>query len=128
MLFSQFLKNLGFELADEADRGMLLRNVALRFSINWCNKDMYVELTQSNSHDNNKGDWSELTNSVVYKQLSDGRCDEGYSCMKHKLWISEDNKRRLVKIKIDEYRLRLMIERCGQWLHITACMDKHKTH
>ena len=114
MLFSQFLKKVGFELADEADRGTLLRNVALSLSINWCNKDMYVELTQSDSHDNNKGDGSELTKSVVYKQLSDGRCDGRYSCMKHKLWISEDNKRRLVKIKIDEYRLRLMIEWCGR--------------
>ena len=83
MLFSQFLKNLGFELEDEADRGTLLRNDALRLSINWCNKDMNVQLTQSDSHDNNKGDWSELTNSVVYKQLFDGRCDAGYSCMKH---------------------------------------------
>ena len=69
MLFSQSLRNLGFELADEADRGMLVRNVALRLSVNWYNKDMNVKLTQSDSHDNNKGDWSELTNSVVYKQL-----------------------------------------------------------
>ena len=81
---------------------MLLRNVALSLSIN-------VQLTRSDSHDNNKGDWFELTSSAVYKHLTDGRCDGRYSCMKHKLWISEDNKRRLVKIKIDEYRLRLII-------------------